>query len=801
MSCWRTGPPQLRSEQAFTLLNTRNPSAQQPAVRARAATGTRLVFNFLPVSFDDSPIKAWTVPFESSDQLDALRHRLADTHVAVRLNQAGRIACVPFVPDTQVEGEPCSFGSSGPDLFVAAHLLQAALGRTLVSGSHPFLLTRFPPGRVVFVSRSQHRDLLVEPAKGVTGLEGLHVYPEYGLEVRRNGPLDQPGILVGLKSRFEIDWTVNDLLARGLDVMGRYVLKVSDDSPLRPFEDSARRRHLCGQVERVNGETLTVAGSSGSVQVPASAAWLEPTKQNFTDVLEHLAGHQSRRVARQLEQQLFALTGAEGRMRYTYRFADWLVKLGPVTIADGVRAAVGYPMGGEGSEAVVPSRPLTEPTFVFDLSGNKTEQYPSKGLDRFGPYDGEGFTPKKPRIAVLAPRRFQGRVEELITSFRDGIPDSAFAKGFLRKFHLTGCDITRVWFDGEVTDASAYRQACRDLLSAPERPHLAIVLVSDRQRHLAGNDSPYLVAKSMLMSEGIPVQVFQLEKMTRPDLAHLLSTMSVACYAKITGTPYVIKTVSRPMAQELVIGMGSAHVNPNRMQPPERYVGITTMFTADGHYRVSNVSREAPYDQYAAELLNALRTCIDDVKARNGWQPHDTIRLIFHVFKDLKDAEAQAVKTLVQNLTTEYAGVEFAFLHIIEEHDWMMYDLSSPGVGEGSNAKGKCVPARGHAIPVSRSQMLITTVGPREVKAATHGAPQPLLIQLHRESTFTDLDYLAGQVFRFSALSWRRLYPSRTPVTTIYSDLIARLLGQLRSVRNWNSDITSTKLRESRWFL
>jgi DNA-directed RNA polymerase specialized sigma24 family protein len=48
---------------------------------------------------------------------------------------------------------------------------------------------------------------------------------------------------------------------------------------------------LCGQVERVNGETLTVAGSSGSVQVPASAAWLEPTKHNFIDLLEHLSGH------------------------------------------------------------------------------------------------------------------------------------------------------------------------------------------------------------------------------------------------------------------------------------------------------------------------------------------------------------------------------------------------------------------------------------------------------------------------------------------------------------------------------
>jgi hypothetical protein len=89
---------------------------------------------------------------------------------------------------------------------------------------------------------------------------------------------------------------------------------------------------------------------------------------------------------------------------------------------------------------------------------------------------------------------------------------------------------------------------------------------------------------------------------------------------------------------------------------------------------------------------------LDDVKARNGWQPQDTIRLIFHVFKDLKDAAAQAVKTLVQSLTTEYAGVEFAFLHIIEDHDWMMYDLSSPGVGEGSKVKGKCVPVRGHAV-------------------------------------------------------------------------------------------------------
>src|SRR5439155_18945750 len=98
-------------------------------------------------------------------------------------------------------------------------------------------------------------------------------------------------------------------------------------------------------------------------------------------------------------------------------------------------------------------------------------------------------------------------------------------------------------------------------------------------------------------------------------------------------------------------------------------------------------------------------------------------------------------------------------------------------------------------------EMLVSVTGPRELKVPTQGAPQPLLLKLHRESTFTDLDYLAGQVFRFSAMSWRRPYPYSKPVTILYSNLIAGLLGQLRQVTNWNSDIISTKLRWSRWFL
>jgi hypothetical protein len=231
------------------------------------------------------------------------------------------------------------------------------------------------------------------------------------------------------------------------------------------------------------------------------------------------------------------------------------------------------------------------------------------------------------------------------------------------------------------------------------------------------------------------------------------------------------------------------------------------VFSADGNYILSNTSREADYEQYPEELLRALRVCIDEVKKRNGWEPEAAIRLVFHVFKPLKDTEADAVKRLVTGLLTEFRAVEFAFLHVADDHDWTLFDTAAPGVGNSRlpsgqrHPKGRSVPSRGHAVRISPTEILLTVTGPYDIKQVTHGAPKPLLLKLHRASTFTDVEYLAGQVFRFTALSWRRFYPSDTPITIKYSNLIASLLGRLRHVRNWNADIIATSFRTSRWFL
>jgi len=266
------------------------------------------VFNFLPVKFTDVPIDAGTLPYESSEQLDELRVRLAKTHTVVRLR--GRVVCVPFAADSEVVGEPAKFGTSGPDLALAAYLLQAKLTRVLTEG-WKFSLRKVDP--LTFVSRLPGRDLMEQALKGRHAVDGLHVYPEYLLDVRRSGPMGHSGIIVGLKTRYEIALPVSELVQLGVQVVGQYVLTAPDTVPERLFQDPVARRRLAGVIEAVAGDRLGLGTPDGRVEVAASQAWLELRRDNFLAVVETVAGTSAKMITDALEYQMFKLIGAEGR--------------------------------------------------------------------------------------------------------------------------------------------------------------------------------------------------------------------------------------------------------------------------------------------------------------------------------------------------------------------------------------------------------------------------------------------------------------------------------------------------------
>jgi hypothetical protein len=358
-------------------------------------------------------------------------------------------------------------------------------------------------------------------------------------------------------------------------------------------------------------------------EVDAERAWVESRRETFQDVVAVLTGGRQARVLEMLEEAKFGLLGAEGRLNRVTALARRLGEAGPLKIANGVQVEIGLPIGSASAEAraakVISSR-FKEAVFVFDPTGDKTDKSAERGLTEFGPFDSEFFTPRRPKITVLTPHAFQGTAEVFMDRFRRGVPDAkVYTQGFARKYRLADCEIFIEAFDAGPCDAASYRDACLAIGQTADKPHLAIVITSEEQENLHGDDSPYLVAKSTLMGQGIPVQEMQFETIRRSDSAHTLNSMALQCYAKLGGIPFVI-AAPRTIAHELVIGIGSAHVKPSRFSDPERVVGITTVFSADGNYILSNTSREADYERYPEELLHALQACIDNVKKRNAWR-------------------------------------------------------------------------------------------------------------------------------------------------------------------------------------
>ncbi len=91
------------------------------------------------------------------------------------------IACVPFVAEAPDVGRQATLDVQ-ENLKLAMRLAQASLIRTLIGWNYK--LRRFAPP--TFVSRAPGRDLLALAAQGHEGeLAGLHVYPQYCLDARK----------------------------------------------------------------------------------------------------------------------------------------------------------------------------------------------------------------------------------------------------------------------------------------------------------------------------------------------------------------------------------------------------------------------------------------------------------------------------------------------------------------------------------------------------------------------------------------------------------------------------------------
>jgi argonaute-like protein implicated in RNA metabolism and viral defense len=448
--------------------------------------------------------------------------------------------------------------------------------------------------------------------------------------------------------------------------------------------------------------------------------------------------------------------------------------------------------------------------YCFDAARAKRHELAWAGLTKFGPFDRDTFPKRTPRILVVSPNQCAGKVSQFIRTFRDGIQselNSRFAKGFAGTFGLVNpqfvtCEVPTLG-TSESRAADAYVKAIEDhLASASGQYDLALVVILDQHSNLPDLINPYLRGKAVLLMNGIPVQDVRLNTIiARPSsLQYTLQNLAVAMYAKMGGTPW---TVAHDLTvdDEVVIGMGNVELSGSRFEQKQRFMGITTVFRGDGNYLLSNVSRVCRYDEYPGVLEVSMAEVLREVKKRNGWQDDDTVRVVFHAHKPLRRVE---VATIVERCVREVGAkqnIQFAFLTVTHDHPFKVLDTSQAGIAKVSGTKGVYAPNRGIIVQLGRYTRLLATNGPSQIKRDTSPLPSPLLIHLHRESTYVDLQYLPEQVLKFTSLTWRSTQPAYAPVTIYYSELIAALLSRLKEIPDWSPAVLNTKLRFSRWFL
>ena len=782
------------------MIQNRRFNQRQPAQR-------NLVLNIAPVEFDDMEVKAGVLEFDDKEQLESLRKTHWQTHIFKRVTREKK----DEIFSIRLDGKPSQIGDRTQDiklsenLGITASLIRDSLLRYFHEAKSEIL--DFAPIKIVsrkanlmLLLKAVPPDLVCPDWLAVNGLLEIDVrviaFENFDAFV---------GLVLNVRTVKQIRRNCDAFLKESFDIAGLYVAEESKQNDPR----TAARRKLLGRVIEVTDSTLKLGDCRGDKStVGASSAWLEASPEAFSRCLVHAFGSRSEAIRLALDTQLTTARGPKWKQHHIAEVLETLMKA-PREMLPGVKftpQAILNQCNGADFPIVRSAPPAI---FIFD--DRHTHKYKASGLNDFGPYSRAHHTPTHPRVCVICQQNHKGEVEQFLRKFLHGIPSdnsggmnkkSYFEKGFLKTYHLENASLA--FFPTQNATASAYRKAAQTAHEEQgDRPwDLALIQVDEATHESRGEQNPYLVTKASFMSQQISVQEFETETMrlTGTQLEFALSNMGLATYSKLGGVPCLLQA-DGTIAHELVVGMGSATISDSRLGAKERIVGITTMFTGDGNYFIGSLSKAVPFDEYKSILIEVLNRCVERARTQMNWQKGDHVRLVFHSFKPMKGTEADAVKEIADSLT-DYT-VEFAFLHIVDNHPLFVFDTLQKGKFdyESRSIKGECVPDRGLYLRLNSKEILLTLTGPSELKRPTDGMPAPVLLRLHKNSNFHDISYLAKQVFCFSAHSWRSMLPGSMPVTIMYSQLMARLLGKLDTLPQWNPDSIIGKLNRSRWFL
>jgi hypothetical protein len=434
--------------------------------------------------------------------------------------------------------------------------------------------------------------------------------------------------------------------------------------------------------------------------------------------------------------------------------------------------------------SVLDARMLRPPRLSFDPAiPSRTDTQAYQGLKRYGPFDASRVNLQERSILIVFPESLKPLAANLIRALQDGhrgFPGFGqmfrlpFARDNVAPLTITGN------FSTPTAAARSYREAIADWNSKSSYgdPELALVLVPHSERW--ETERPYYEAKASFAQLGIPTQMVTAELLQNErEFGWSVANIALAMFAKLGGVPWIVESPAGD--KDLIIGIGRADIR--NQGDLRRIFGYALSFTSNGAYQQSwSFTPAADEQTYLARLEEAIVNAFNS--SRDTDEPVQ--RLVIHLGKRTGWKEAAAAR---RAMTAADISLPVALMRL---DDSSLHDIAD-------GLEDTLAPPKGLAVRLGTRQVLLQTEG----LTATGVPTGPLLIELDERSQVGQeaLDDLVSQAFRLAHANWRGFNARSQPVTLLYGELLARLVGYLEEVETWNPTLLRTELRDRPWFL
>jgi len=758
--------------------------------------------NYFPISIAFESFQINAEPY-SEERLAELRRLYNTTHSFFRNSDSIYISNKDGDEDLSI-GELCERSTFG-DNQITASLIKHIFFRTFKGRFPKYTPVDFYPFRFFSGKDDIIRNYLPEKLKNRIGYKKLI---EVQLRLTEINGIKRFGFLINIRRNWIFNISCAELQAEGFDLKGLDVLHAETLPGLTNI--LAPNEEFVGVLKEITGKKAKVETNEGLKEFELEELFIRKTKFNIGNYLAFaLSQQKSDEILNVIESKRSDIYNPRNLYAEIIKIAEHLFTENGQLILFQNKDGFCFTVDNKPLD-VNNTIPLKTPTFIFDHAATKTNNFnPDAGLTNFGPYDSITFDIKAPNILCICNKNNRGVFTNFLSSLKDGLPRSRyFQKGLQRKY-----DLQDVLFNIKEIQDFTFEEYLNAIRSEDEsKPHLAIIEIPAAFKRYDDLNNPYYAIKAKLLSLEVPVQ-YVTSEIIRNHNEYILNSLALQMYAKLGGIPWVLPS-QRSVDREIVIGIGHSWLRKNQYAGAEqnRVVGITTFLSSDGQYLLADKVKDVAFEHYFAELLKSLKNSIQRLSTEQGWAQGETVRLIFHIFKPIKNTEFDVISQLVREIN-QYK-IKFAFVTISQIHPNMLFDINQLGVQKYGNSGtiGAYIPNRGSNIFLDSETCIVQMLGASELKTAKQGMSKPIQIKIRtpqgiydnnglNDMIFHDLSYITQQIFSFTYLSWRSFLPGEEPATMKYSNLISRLLGKMRSVPGWDADKLNYGLKRKKWFL